>query len=104
MVYQRSQMIMMMRLMMTMMRLMMFLMMIMMVVMMMITFFMVEQCTHMSGNNAISCEKFTDAPTSSSCTFINIIVISIVIWEDFSTMVLNGTDVGPIRRLDMQYL
>ena len=42
-----------------------------MVVMISVVFMVVEQCTHMSGNNAISCEKFTDAssprdPLSSS--------------------------------------
>ena len=35
--------------------------------------FMVEQCTHMSGNNAISCEKFTDASSPRS-TFIIIVI------------------------------
>ena len=58
-----------MMMMMIMMIMMMVVVMVMMVVMMMITVLMVDQCTHMSGNNAISCEKFTDAPTSHSCTF-----------------------------------
>ena len=31
---------------------------------MMMMMWMVPQCTHMSGNNAISCEKFTDASSS----------------------------------------
>ena len=51
----------MMRLMMMIVLVMMMVMVVMVVVMMISMVFMVEQCTHMSGNNAISCEKFTDA-------------------------------------------
>ena len=63
----------MMRLMMMMVVVMMMVMVVMVMVVMISVVFMVEQCTHMSGNNAISCEKFTDASSPRS-TFIIIVI------------------------------
>ena len=75
-----------------MMRLMMMMVVVMMMVMvvMISVVFMVEQCTHMSGNNAISCEKFTDAssprlhfhhhryqnPPKETCLFGHLLILS----------------------------